>query len=544
MSDYGIPVSPNRKRPAANLEMEIPLNTDVLIIGAGPTGLSLACQFVRYGVDFIILEKSDGLTPYSKALGVQARTLEIYEQLGLAETAVAQGSIGEKARLLIDGEVRGELNFSNIGEGLSPFPFVLFLEQSKNEKLLYEYLQGHGKDVRWNSELQSFSQDGGGVEARVKSGDGVSQLIKAKYLVGCDGPKSLVRNALGLSFAGSTFERLFYVTDAQVDWRLSHNALHVCFAENSFVVFFPLKGESRYRIVGVFPEEFDKDEGDIVYQEIEARIKQETNLDLDIHDIEWFSTYKVHTRHVNKFSNGRCFFAGDAAHVHSPAGAQGMNTGIQDGYNLAWKMALVVRGKADERLLETYNEERLENAKHLLKTTDRIFEFAAGTNWLLGFLRTHVFPPIAKSLFNLDAVKNFVFPLVSQTGINYRHSSLSCHAGDEDFEVKAGDRMPYFLVDSASVYDKLREPKFHWLVFSNEQTKLENEFEELVDFRLIPLSAQVAEIFGVDREFDVLLRPDNHIGFIATESSLGNLRTYLSKFGREPEAREKSSSRE
>src|SRR4029453_12235232 len=146
--------------------------------------------------------------------------------------------------------------------------------------------------------------------------------------------------------------------------------------KDSFVVFFPLKGEQRYRIVGVFPEEFDKEEGDILYEEIEARIRDEAKLQLDIHDVEWFSTYKVHTRHVNKFSAGRGFLAGDAAHVHTPAGAQGMNTGIQDGYNLAWKMALAVQVKADEALLETYNEERLENAKHLLKTTDRLFGFA------------------------------------------------------------------------------------------------------------------------------------------------------------------------
>src|SRR5262249_23345756 len=119
--------------------METPIKTDVVIIGAGPTGLSLACQFVRYGVDFVILEKNEGVTPYSKAIGVHARTLEIFEQIGLAQKAVEQGTIGEKGYLLIDGEVRGELNFANIGEDLSPFPFVLMLEQSKNEQLLYEY---------------------------------------------------------------------------------------------------------------------------------------------------------------------------------------------------------------------------------------------------------------------------------------------------------------------------------------------------------------------------------------------------------------------
>ncbi len=477
--------------------------TDVLIIGAGPTGLSLACQLVRYGIDFVILEKNEGVTPYSKAIGVQARTLEIYEQIGLAQKAVEEGTVAGKGRLLVGGEVRGEIDFSNIGEGLSPYPFVLMLEQSKNEKLLYEYLQSHRKEVLWKSELESFSQDDSGVKAQVKISDGGSQTIEAKYLVGCDGPKSLVRHMLGLKFEGSTFERMFYVADAQIDWKFTHDALHICLAKDSFVVFFPLKGEKRYRIVGVFPEEFSKDEGEVLYEEIESRIKELAELELDIHDVEWFSTYKVHTRHVSKFSQGKCFLAGDAAHIHSPAGAQGMNTGIQDGYNLAWKIALAVQGNAGEKLLETYNEERLENAKHLLQTTDRMFQFAAGSEWFLSFLRIDVLPPLAKYILNFEPVRKFLFPLMSQTGINYRHSSLSQHSGDEDFKVKAGDRMPYFLIGGESAYDNLRQAKFHWLVFSNSESnrdtfkaELESQCAELVDFNVISLHPPVAEAFG------------------------------------------------
>jgi 2-polyprenyl-6-methoxyphenol hydroxylase-like FAD-dependent oxidoreductase len=499
--------------------METTTKTEVLIIGAGPTGLSLACQFIRYGIDFVIIEKNESLTPYSKAIGVHARTLEIFEQIGLAQQAVSQGTIAGKGRLLIGGEVRGEFDFSNIGEGLSSYPFVLMLEQSKNERLLYEYLTNHGKDVLWKTELEGFSQDSAGVKAQVRTAAGPSQIIEAKSLVGCDGPKSLVRHTLGLSFEGSSFERIFYVGDAQIDWNLTHDALHICFSKHSFVVFFPLKGDKRYRIVGVFPEGFDKDEGDILYEEIESRIKDETKLELDIHDVEWFSTYKVHTRHVERFSRGRAFLAGDAAHVHTPAGAQGMNTGIQDAYNLAWKMALVLKDRFDQKLLETYNEERLENAKHLLRTTDRIFDFAAGTDWLLEFLRSSVLPPIAKYVFSLDVVKKYAFPLLSQIGINYRHSSLSNH-----FEVKAGHRMPYFLVEGKSVYDRLRDPRFHWLVFSSTsadvetlKTTLEDQYANLIDLNGCPLDPHISQIFGTNKPFSVLLRPDNHIGFISAD---------------------------
>lgn len=517
--------------------METTIKTDVLIVGAGPTGLSFACQLVRYGVDFRIVEKRAGVTEYSKAVGVQARTLEIYDQIGLADKAVTQGSIAEKARLMIDGEMRGELDFSNIGEGLSPYPFVLMLEQSKNEKLLYDYLQNHQIEILWNTELESFTQNvGDEVTAQIKFADGTTQTIEAKYLIGCDGPKSPTRHAFGIEFVGGTFERVFYVADALIDWKLPHDAIHICFAENSFVVFFPLKGERRYRIVGAFPEEFSKDEGDVLYEEIEDRIREESKMDFDITHIEWFSSYKVRTLHADKFSKGRCFLAGDAAHVHTPAGAQGMNTGIQDGYNLAWKLAFVLQEKADEKLLETYNEERLENAKHLLKTTDRLFEFAAGTNPILDFVRMNIFPTIANYILGFDTVKNFVFPMISQIGINYRHSTLSRHAGDEEFSVKAGDRMPYFQMNGESVFSFVREPRFHFLIFTNEETDYKELFAEIenaglwIKCRKFSLLPEIEDLFGTKDAFSVLLRPDNHIGFITKEISLNEIIIFYQNF--------------
>lgn len=514
--------------------MATTIKTDVIIVGGGPTGLSLACQLVRYNIDFVVIEKKEGVTPYSKALGVHARTLEIYEQLDLAQQAVERGTVTGKVRLLEGGKIVGEVNLSNIGEGLSAYPFMLVLEQSQNERLLYDYLQAHGKEVLWQHELESFSQDESGVTAQVNNGSGASQTFAGKYLVGCDGPKSPVRHGLGLSFEGSTFERLFYVADVQIDWKFSHDALHGCLARNSVVAFFPMPGEKRWRIVGAFPEGHDKDEGEVLYEEIEARIKEEAEIELDITRVDWFSTYKVHTRHVEKFSAGRCFLAGDSAHIHTPAGGQGMNTGIQDAYNLAWKIALVVKGEAAESILETYNEERLPNARRLLQTTDRMFNLAAGSDWFLNLIRTTIFPPMAKFILSIDAVKKKFFPLISQIGITYRDSSLSDHHGDGGFEVKAGDRMPYFLIDGKSVYDRLREPKFHLLSFSagesdyqNEIRRVESEYAQLIDCHVVPLYPHVVEIFGVDQPFSLLLRPDNYIAFISPETSLSRLTPYL-----------------
>ncbi len=303
------------------------MQTDVLIIGAGPTGLALACQLIRYGIDFRIIDKKVGTTPYSKAIGVQARTLEIYEQIGLADRLISLGTIAEKVRMFAGGKVRGEAIFSELGKGMSPYPFVLLVEQGLHEKRLYDHIRSNGKDVDWLTKLETFSQTANGVSATLRTNDG-TEKIDAKFLVGCDGAKSVVRHGLGLEFSGSTFARMFYVADVQLDWEYGHEALQVFLMRNSLLAFFPMVGDRRYRIVGTFPEEFAKDEGDILYEEIEERIRLDADIDLDITGVNWFSTYKVHTRHVDKLSVGRCFLAGDSAHIHSPAGAQGMNTGM------------------------------------------------------------------------------------------------------------------------------------------------------------------------------------------------------------------------
>ncbi len=506
------------------------INTDVIIIGAGPTGLSLACQFIRHGIDFVVVEKNETVTPFSKAIGVQARTLEIYDQIGLAQPAIERGTIAARVRLIEGGEVAGEMHLQNFGKDLSQFPYMLMLEQSKNEELLYEFVKKHDRDVFWKTELESFSQDANGVTAQIKTPDGEIQTINGKYLVGCDGASSPVRHGLGLTFEGSTFERLFYVADARVDWALPHDALHVCLAREVFTAFFPMKGDNRYRIVGTFPESKNQEQGEVLYEEIEREIKDKVKLALEISEVRWFSLYKVHSRRVNRFSKGRCFVAGDAAHIHSPAGAQGMNTGIQDAYNLAWKLALVIKGVAAESLLETYNEERLANAKRLLESTDRMFELAAGSHWLLSFIRTTIFPPLAGFMASLESVSKRVFPLISQIGVGYRDGSLSEHTEDEPEHVEAGDRLPYFMVAGKSIFDKLKQPKFHLLVFSNrDHAGLNGEFGDLVDYHVIPLDARVSEIFETEKEFSVFLRPDNHIAFISSEISLDPVRDYLNR---------------
>ena len=508
------------------------MKTDVIIIGAGPTGLALACQLIRYGIDFIVIDRNEGTTPHSKAIGVQARTLEIYEQIGIADKLIAEGTLAEAARMIVGGKVRGEISFKDVGKGMSPYPFFLFVEQGVHEGILHDFIKDHGKDVQWKNEVESFTQNESGVTASVRNSNGETETIQAKYLVGCDGAKSMTRHSLGLEFSGGTFERLFYVADVQIDWEFRHGAFYVCLAKTNVTAFFPMRGgaENNYRIVGTFPEGHNKDEGDILYEEVERQIVADTELDLDIKKVNWFSVYKVHSRSVNKFSNGRCFLAGDSAHIHTPAGAQGMNTGIQDGYNLAWKLALALKHDASPRILETYNEERLPNAKRLVQTTDRFFLLGASKNWFAAFVRTRIAPYLANYVFSLKLLRKRLFPLVSQIGISYNESSLSEKNGF--FDVNAGDRMPYFQIEGQSIYDRIREPRFHLLLFSDGITRFDDEPGEFaipVDIHSFSLYPNVAEIFGTSMSFHILLRPDNYIGLIAAGTSLYAAKTYLDK---------------
>jgi 2-polyprenyl-6-methoxyphenol hydroxylase-like FAD-dependent oxidoreductase len=520
------------------------MKTQVIISGAGPTGLMMAAQLCRLGIDFIIFDKKDGITTFSKAIGVQARTLEIYDEMGIAQTAVEQGQIATNFKILIGGKLQGGFDVGNLGSKKSPFPYMLILEQSKNEALLQEYVLSFNKSILWEHELHGFQETETGVAVVLKNKNGEEISISAQYLVGCDGASSPIRKKLGFTFEGSTFSQYFYVLDATLDWPLTYNSdIHVCLAKNTFVAFFPMKGDKKMRIIGMLPEG-KTDEDDVQFEEIEAMLKREINIPIDIKEVGWYSVYKVHTRMTNSFSKGRCFIAGDAAHIHSPAGGQGMNTGIQDAYNLAWKMAMVTKGFAKETLLDTYNEERLENAKHLLKSTDAIFEAEAGSGWLTSFVRMHIFPMFAGFLFRQDFVKKSVFKLISQTGISYDKHSLSQDEMKND-KINAGDRLPYFHFEDEhgqkqSSYGYNQDLQFRLFYFGNgdlqqiiSHNKMYNEPLQnlkIIQINMVKNKAVLEEIFGdIKTEFILLVRPDNYIALQSSEISVHKIKDYLTE---------------
>jgi 2-polyprenyl-6-methoxyphenol hydroxylase-like FAD-dependent oxidoreductase len=486
--------------------------TQVAIIGAGPTGLTLAAQLIRHNIDFIILEKNEGITNLSKAIAVQARTLEIFEELGIAEEAIRRGRMTTALNLFYKGKRKAAIDLAGLGKGQSQFAMALSLEQSKTEELLYEYLLQKQKQVQWNAELVRFEQHTDKVIVYYKDALGVEQALVTDYLVGCDGAGSLVRHQLNLSFAGSTEPKLFYVADVLLESPvINRDILYMFMIRKGFVLFFPMEGVGHYRIVGIAPEHRDRN-GEIEFSDIEPLIRQKILIPVSFKELRWFSTYKVHSRKANTFMQGRCFVAGDAAHIHTPAGGQGMNTGIQDAYNLAWKLAYRIRNEVNGEVLKTYDTERSKNARHLLRTTDRMFDILSGVNRFWNTIRLALFAPFLSMLSRNRLVQRQIFPLISQTGIAYPGSYLTLKSSVG--KVKAGDRMHYFVFSNGrTIFSYLTDPVFK-LIYFGKKSMNDPFIGGKISIKFLSFTEIPAQLFGNASEFYVLLRPDNHISYI------------------------------
>jgi 2-polyprenyl-6-methoxyphenol hydroxylase-like FAD-dependent oxidoreductase len=410
----------------------------VLIVGAGPTGLVLALWLIRLGVRVRIIDKTAEPGTTSRALAVQARTLEFYRQVGIADALIAGGVKVANLNFWANGARAARVPFQRIGEGLSPYPFPLVFPQDAHERLLIEQLDASGVRVERQTELIRFAQHDGGVRAALKRPDGSEETCEAAYLAGCDGASSTVREQLAIGFPGGTYAGLFYVADVEAAGPAIDDELHVDLEDADFVLVFPLKGKGRVRLVGSVRETPGPDHRDLSFDDVKGKAVE--HLRLNIERVNWFSTYRVHHRVAASFREGRTFLLGDAAHVHSPVGGQGMNTGIGDAVNLAWKLAAVLKGGAADALLDTYQPERIAFARRLVATTDRAFTVVTTQGPFARLVRTRLVPLLAPSLFRLPPMRRFLFRTVSQIGVNYRHSPLSEGVAGA---VRGGDRLPW-----------------------------------------------------------------------------------------------------
>lgn len=513
--------------------------TKVLIIGAGPTGLMAACQLRRQGLEPIIIDKKAGPTQESKALMLQARTLEIYDQLGIANEALLKGEIVQNVQFIVKGKKVQEVPLHKIGEGASPFPFLLILEQSKNEELLYTHLKKLGGDVAWGTEMISMLCEEEKAIVAIKNEDGTFD-IEADYVIAADGSSGMVREALEVPFISSRNEQNFYVADTALNWQWGSDAVSVCLSKKTFVTLFPMQGKNRFRVVGVLPPSF-KDGEPQRFDEIEPVIKEQLEEPVAFSNVTWFSVYRLHHRCIEQFKKGLVFFAGDAAHLHSPAGGQGMNAGIGDAYNLSWKLALVLKGAAHPCLLDTYEQERLPFAKNLAASTDRAFGMLTSAKWLFRLLRLGLLPKLLPFILRFKKFRYKAFQSVSQTGITYINSDLTINRTSDPLTVKAGERFPYLTTKSGdSLYHTMRNSVFHALIFTmskesglvKEMKRLESEMGKLVQVHDYSKEAELCAALKIKNDVVIVVRPDHHIGLI-TDEGPKVLADYLRRLGDE-----------
>jgi 2-polyprenyl-6-methoxyphenol hydroxylase-like FAD-dependent oxidoreductase len=418
----------------------------VLVVGAGPTGLMVANELARHGVPPRIIDSGPAPATTSRALVVQPRTLEIFDDIGVIDQAIAAGNPALSltitfAKSSVELDIADQLTGP---QNHTAYPALRSLSQHDTERILTELLSRQGVEIERGRALTDLTQDGEAVTVSLRGEDGSIDTVRCRWVIGCDGAHSAVRKAAGIPFAGSTYRDEFIMADAELDWELPHGGLYGFPSPAGIFAAFSMPGENRYRIFGNFPpgpEGPSAEYSEPSHEEFQAMVDERVGFPAKVVREYWVTRYRVHSRSVPRYRDGRIFLVGDAAHVHSPAGAQGMNTGIQDAYNLAWKLALVERGIADDSLLDSYQAERHPVGVQLLKTTDRLFAVLGGQNPLARLARGRVAPLLARVVLTRPWVLRRAVGLLAQLRLHYPDSPLNAEDGSDWRDAPApGDR--------------------------------------------------------------------------------------------------------
>jgi 2-polyprenyl-6-methoxyphenol hydroxylase-like FAD-dependent oxidoreductase len=497
--------------------------SDVLIVGAGPTGLVLALWLTRLGVKVRIVDRTAEPGTTSRALAVHARTLELYRQLDLADVIIARGHRVPAVNLWVQGRKEARVPFEDVGAGLTPYPFLHIFPQDEHERLLIERLAEMGVTIDRSTELVSYSDDHDRVVASLRGPAGEEWRCEAAFIAGCDGARSLVRQTMDTGFPGGTYRQVFYVADVEASGPALDGELHVDLDEADFLAVFPLAGNGRARLIGTVRDERAEHAETLMFEDVGKRAIEHMNV--DVKTVNWFSTYHVHHRVTERFRKGRAFLLGDAAHIHSPAGGQGMNTGIGDAINLAWKLQAVLTGRAPDELLDSYEPERIAFARRLVKTTDRLFTLAAAEGKVAEIIRTRIVPVLLPAAARFQSGREWVFRTVSQITINYRHCALSAGAAGA---VHGGDRLPWVTTNGTDNYGPLSAMAWQVHVYGTARPDL----ADWCKAKTLPLHVFAwradYEKAGLARDAVYLLRPDSYVALADTAGSVDGLERYLS----------------
>jgi len=346
------------------------VETEVLVVGAGPTGLTAAAALSRWGVKVRVIDKAPAASDQSKALGVQPGILECLEDVfgdELPKKMIQEGFPVKAFHLRVEGQRPLDIDTSVIP---SVYNFILVLEQNKTERLLTEVLSGESIQVERSCELLETREEGDGHLSRFRSGDGTEHRIRSQFVLGCDGAHSVVRHQAGIDFQGKPYSADFILGDTRLEWPCPDGEIQIFLGSRGVAAAFPIKGDHRFRFI-LIPKEKIPVESSAISREEFGRIAQGLcPLPFKILETLWLTRFRVHHRRAKRFQKGRLFLLGDAAHIHSPIGGQGMNTGIQDAVNLSFKIARVLRQGAPLEILNEYEIERVPVADSILKNTD------------------------------------------------------------------------------------------------------------------------------------------------------------------------------
>ncbi len=531
----------------------------VMIVGAGPTGLALACQLLRAGVSIRIIEKRAGPSQTSRAIGLQYRVSEILACMGVADRFLARGgspttvNIYHGAKRLVALQFRGEGRTSGKG-AFSPQPIMI--AQSETEAILDDRLHELGGVIEWNTELLGFVQYQDKVTVRLRMPAGQEELLPCQWLVSCEGAHSLVRNQAGMTFEGKTYPLAFLMADVELTGDLDHEQNHVWVHPDGSFAALPFPKPGRWRLFIELTRAGESLTGTPGLAVIDEIMRQRVGKrELKISNPDWISPFFINCRMVNRYRVGRVFVAGDAAHIHSPTGGQGIATGIQDAANLAWKLARVIQG-APAFLLDTYDEERRAKAKEVLRETNRTTMIFFAPTRAMQALRDFVVLPLLRSPW----VQKRMFSKLSQLHVAYRDSRLSQHDDRHLIRrtrIRAGDRAPDILfrdlaTGEATTLFKMLEPlRPVALISANSLVGAEARVAALTDqcrqsgvdaYWLTNNAAQVASenvnclfdidgefatLYGMIGEFLCLIRPDDHVGLFQRPIDEERLAGYL-----------------
>ncbi len=487
------------------------MKRDVLVVGAGPVGLTMAAELARYGVGVRVVDKAAARTDKSKALVLWSRTLELIDRMGCGAAFVEAGLMVREADIIAGGATVARIAFEGL---MTPHPYGLMLPQSETERLMEQHLNSLGVEVERRVELTRFVADEDAVTAFLRRPDGSEETLDVDWMIGCDGAHSAVRHGLGMEFEGDTMPSHFILADVHLTGGPPLDEIKTYWHEAGPLVIFPI-APGRYRIVADAGEpKAGEQTPDPTLEEVQALLNQRGPSGVKASDPVWLSGFTINERKVADYREGRVFLAGDAAHVHSPAGGQGMNTGMQDAFNLAWKLALVCRSVAcPEPLLGSYSAERSEVGREVLANAGRLTTIALVRGAIAQSIRNH----LASMLFGFSPVKRAVTNQMSELSIGYPHSPLTSAAGHGHSGPAAGERAP--ISSEGHRVGSGDRPRFMLFAVADGGS------EALIARRGDVLEAETRAPFADDGIW--LVRPDGYVAMTARRGEWDQVGAYL-----------------